>query len=116
MNFDSPNQNNLNDFNNKNMADFANYNCGCPTNNIGCGYNQVINKCFVSDVPHYVNYNTHVVNNCIKRHYIVPTYSTTEETKYFDEYQTMPYQTNNPYQAPQMNYPFQGQINNPFGF
>ncbi|UKI49175.1 MAG: hypothetical protein L6U99_10475 [Clostridium sp.] len=49
------------------MADFANYNCGCPTNNIGCGYNQVINKCFVSDVPHYVNYNTHVVNNCIKK-------------------------------------------------
>ncbi len=110
MNFDNPNQNNLNDFN-KNMAGYANNNYGCPMNNVGCGYNQVINKCFVSDVPHYVNYNTHVVNNCIKRHYIVPTYSTTEETKYFDEYQT-----NNPYQAPQMNYPFQGQINNPFGF
>lgn len=46
---------------------------------------QTVNKCFYEDVPHYVNHHTHVVNNCIKRHYVVPTYSTDEETVYIDE-------------------------------
>lgn len=48
--------------------------------------NQVVNKCFVEDVPYYVNYHTHCVNNVVRRHIQVPTYSTSEETVYYDEW------------------------------
>ncbi len=66
--------------------------CGCT--NGGCqismptysSCNQVVQTCNVQDVPHYVNYNTHIVNNCIKRHINIPTYSTTSENVYVDEY------------------------------
>lgn len=61
------------------------------------GYNQVVNKCYVQEVPHYVNYNTHVVNNCIKKHYVVPTYSQTQETVYVDEYVNQCQNTFNPF-------------------
>ncbi len=59
--------------------------CGCavPT----CQQcNQVVQTCNVQDVPHYINYHTHVVNNCIKRHINIPTYSTSSENVYIDEY------------------------------
>lgn len=65
--------------------------CGCPTATPtyqNC--NQVVNKCYVQDVPHYINYNTHVVNNCVKRHYTVPTYTQTQETVYSEEYVNQP--------------------------
>lgn len=56
---------------------------GCPT----CQQcNQVVQTCNVQDVPHYINYHTHVVNNCIKRHINIPTYSTSTENVYYDEY------------------------------
>ena len=65
--------------------------CGCQ--NV-CPYavptyqqcNQVVHTCNVQDVPHYTNYHTHVVNNCIKRHINIPTYSTSTENVYLDEY------------------------------
>lgn len=64
----------------------------CPTYNC-C--NQVVNKCFYCDVPHYINYNTHTINNCIKRHYNVPTYSNTYETVYLDTYMNNGFENNN---------------------
>lgn len=65
--------------------------CGC---NQGClsavptcqQCNQVVQTCNVQDVPHYINYHTHVVNNCIKRHINIPTYSTSTENVMIDEY------------------------------
>ena len=63
-----------------------------PTSGTGCGCNnvpqcnQIVNKCFYEDVPYYVNYHTHQVNNVIRRHIQVPTYSTSEQTIYYDEW------------------------------
>lgn len=76
------------------QGQMMNYNegsCGCNT---GCptAYptsqqcNQVVQTCNVQDVPHYINYHTHVVNNCIKRHINIPTYSTSAENVMIDEY------------------------------
>lgn len=48
--------------------------------------NQVVQTCNVEDVPHYTNYHTHVVNNCVKRHINIPTYSTTSENVLINEY------------------------------
>lgn len=45
----------------------------------------VVNRYFVTDVPHVCNHHTHIVNNCIKRHYVVPQYTQSEETVYIDE-------------------------------
>ena len=69
----------------------SNNQCGC---NQGClqtipSYqqcNQVVQTCNVQDVPHVINYHTHVVNNCIKRHINVPTYSQSQETVLQDQY------------------------------
>ncbi|MFI3329859.1 MAG: hypothetical protein R3Y05_05165 [bacterium] len=86
--------------------------CGC-----GCQpmpemyYNNIVKKCFVEEVPHVVNYNTHVVNECVKKHITIPKYTTTEETVFIDEYQNTPYQV--PYQTPIMEqYPTQPIQNN----
>lgn len=62
-----------------------------PTSGTGCGcgvpqVNNVVNKCFVEDVPYYVNYHTHQVNNVVRRHIQVPTYSCSEQTVYYDEW------------------------------
>ena len=56
-----------------------------PTQTPSC--NQVVQKCFVEDIPYYVGYNTHVVNNVVRRHIQIPMYSQTQETVYFDEWQ-----------------------------
>ncbi len=82
-----------------------NYNrpCGCGCNpapivpEVCC--NNVVKKCFVEEVPHVINYNTHVVNECVKKHITVPKYTTTEETVYIDEYAFTPMQV--PYQYQQ---------------
>lgn len=64
---------------------------GCGCNNMmpqvlpSC--NQVVQKCFVEDMPYYVGYNTHVVNNVVRRHIQIPVYSQSQETVYFDEWQ-----------------------------
>lgn len=70
------------------MMDSPNSGCGCcpkeaPTMS-NC-YN-VVQTCNVEEVPHYTNYHTHVVNNCIKRHINIPTYSTDSETVIINEY------------------------------
>ena len=51
----------------------------------GCG--QVLQQTCAVDIPYYVNYNTHVVNNVVRRHIQIPVYSQTQETIYFDEWQ-----------------------------
>lgn len=83
--------------------------CGCPT--VAPTYqqcNQVVHTCNVQDVPHYTNYNTHIVNNCVKRHVNIPTYSTTSENVMVEEYvQGQPM-----YQGQQVPYN-QGQFMNP---
>ena len=69
----------------------TNTSCGC---NQGCPQaiptyqqcNQVVQTCNVQDIPHYTNYHTHLVNNCIKRHISVPTYSASQETVLQDQY------------------------------
>ena len=38
-------------------------------------------------MPYYVGYNTHVVNNVVRRHIQIPVYSQSQETVYFDEWQ-----------------------------
>ena len=52
----------------------------------GCG--QVVQQQCTVDIPYYVNYNTHVVNNVIRRHIQIPVYSQTQETVFIDEWQT----------------------------
>lgn len=62
-------------------------NSGCPVAAPTCQQcNQVVQTCNVQDVPHYTNYHTHVVNNCIKRHINIPTYSTSTENVMINEY------------------------------
>ena len=52
----------------------------------GCG--QVLQQTCAVDMPYYVNYNTHVVNNVVRRHIQIPVYTQTQQTVYFDEWQT----------------------------
>ena len=77
-----------------------------PTQNMGCGCganamvqpygqqfvqpgcNQVVEQMSAIDMPYYVNYNTHVVNNVVRRHIQIPVYSQTQQTVYFDEWQS----------------------------
>ena len=49
-------------------------------------YNQVVQTCNVEEIPHYVDYHTHVVNNCLKKHINIPTYSTSYENVWINEY------------------------------
>ena len=63
----------------------------CPNecNNVMPTYqqcNQVVQTCDVEDVPHYINYHTHVVNNMVKRHVNIPTYSQSQENVVVNEY------------------------------
>ena len=62
--------------------------------------NQVVNKCYVQDIPHYTNYHTTVVNNCVRRHINVPTFTQSEEVVVTDQYvdgSPMYYNQNNMY-------------------
>lgn len=77
--------------------------------------NQVVNKCFVQDVPHYINYHTHVVNNCVRRHMNVPTYSMSESVQEFDEFNQAPIAGMPFGQNPGYNTNFTPN-NTPFGF
>ena len=52
----------------------------------GCG--QILEQTCAVDIPYYVNYNTHMVNNVVRRHIQIPVYTQTQETVYFDEWQT----------------------------
>ena len=52
------------------------------------GCNQVVQQTCAVDMPYYVNYNMHVVNNVVRRHIQIPVYTQTQETVYFDEWQT----------------------------
>ncbi len=81
--------------------------CGCPTPpEMFC--NNIVKKCYVEEVPHVVNYNTHVINECVKKHITVPKYTCSEETVVIDEYQTMPMQQPTPFQfQPIMEQPMQ---------
>ena len=67
----------------------SNYNqCGC-NDNVAPTYqqfNQVVQMCDVEDIPHYVNYHTHFVNNMVKRHVNIPTYSQSQENVIVNEY------------------------------
>ena len=69
--------------------------CGCPTAQPTFEQcKQVVQTCNVEEVPHYINYHTHVVNNIVKKHVNIPTYSVSEENILI-EYppaQAMPYQ------------------------
>lgn len=86
-----------------------NYNrsCGCNQPVPEMYYNNVVKQCFVEEVPHVVNYNTHVVNECVKKHITIPKYTCTEETVCIDEYQFSPMQV--PYQYPTFTQPIQTQ-------
>ena len=54
--------------------------CGCPTAQPTFEQcKQIIQTCNVEEVPHYINYHTHVVNNMVKKHINIPTYSMSEE-------------------------------------
>ena len=62
---------------------------GCMSQQVmqpGCS--QVVQQTCAVDMPYYVNYNTHVVNNVVRRHIQIPVYSQTQQTVYFDEWQT----------------------------
>lgn len=61
-----------------------NNNCGCC--NKMEGYNQVVNTCNVEMIPHYTNYHTTHVNNCIKRHVNIPVFTESYETVVTNEY------------------------------
>ena len=74
-----------------------NMGCGCGSNMMSQpfgqqfvqpGCNQVVEQMSAIDMPYYVNYNTHVVNNVVRRHIQIPVYSQTQQTVYFDEWQT----------------------------
>ena len=65
--------------------DGYNQGCGCNTPTYD-NCNQVVQTCNVEEVPHYINYHTHVVNNCVKRHVNVPTYSQSFENRIINEY------------------------------
>lgn len=57
--------------------------CGCMEPKNCCEVVQTYN---VVEVPHYTNYHTHQINNCIKKHINIPVYSTSYENVYIDEY------------------------------
>ena len=48
-----------------------NKSCGC---NQMPSCNQVVETYNVEMIPHYTNYHTTHINNCIKRHINIPTY------------------------------------------
>ncbi len=58
-------------------------------NNCYPGFNNVFQTCEYEDIPNYVNYHTHMINNQIKRHVNIPTFSNSCETRVFHEYDPM---------------------------
>ena len=73
-------------------------------------YNQVVQTCNVEEVPHYINYHTHVVNNLVKKHVNIPTYSTSGENVVINDYAQIPqfvspWQYQQPYYGCQMGMP-----------
>lgn len=78
----------------------------------------VVETTNVEDIPYYTNHHTHIINNCIKRHINIPTYSCDAETVVLDEYvNTNPvyynnttYQNYNPYYNNQMNQEYMGNV------
>lgn len=63
--------------------------CGCKCPTVPPTYQQcyqVVQTCNVEEVPHMINYHTHMVNNCIKKHVNIPTYTVSEESVLFNEY------------------------------
>lgn len=72
----------------KNMNNGCNMGCnmGCMNNCPGDqNYCNVVNKCFVEEIPHTINYHTHVVNTCVKKHIYIPKYTQSEETVIVNE-------------------------------
>ena len=65
------------------------------TENTGCGCNNQLpllqgpcctqTKTFSQYIPQPVNYHTHTINTVIRKRYVVPTYSNSEETVFVDE-------------------------------
>ena len=84
--------------------------CGCNqyvTPSTYQQYNQVVQTCNVEEIPHVIDYHTHVVNNFIKRHVNIPTYSQSYENVVINEYTPVPTMMN----QCQMEQPyFYGQI------
>lgn len=60
--------------------------CGCGGEQPSC-CNNVVHECFVEEVPHVVNYHTHVIKNCVKKHITIPQYTQSEEVIYYDQYE-----------------------------
>ena len=82
----------------------SNTGCGCKCPTAQPTYEQckqIVQTCNVEEIPHYINYHTHIVNNHVKKHINVPTYSMSEENIILNEYPIaqvapipyMPYQT-----------------------
>ncbi len=66
--------------NNKNENNLNPVYCNC------INYVCANNKTYYQDVYHPFNNHTHQVNTVVRRHYYVPTYTTSEETVFVDEY------------------------------
>ena len=60
--------------------------CKCQTMPTFQQCNQVVYTCNVEEVPHFIDYHTHIVNNHIAKHVNIPTYSTSEENVLINEY------------------------------
>lgn len=86
--------------------------CGCQTPTMAPTYqqyNQLVQTCNVEEIPHVIDYHTHVVNNFVKRHVNVPTYSQSYENVLINEYvQAQPMMN----QCPYYQQPYYGQIYN----
>lgn len=63
-----------------NMPGYGNAGCANP-----CGNQNVIQTYEYDDAYQYVNYHTHYINNCIKRNYLVPVYTTSCETRVIEQ-------------------------------
>lgn len=89
----NPNMANMGGMNTMDYVQTQGMGCGCGMGAMNTGLaqsgcNQVVQQTCAVDMPYYVNYNTHVVNNVVRRHIQIPVYSQTQETVYFDEWQT----------------------------
>ena len=58
--------------------------CGCNTPMLQGPYN-IQNKTYTQFVAQPCNFHTHTVNTVIRKKYIVPTYTNSEETVFVDE-------------------------------
>ena len=85
--------NNNNNINNANMlfnnttpinTMSTNTTCGCNTPIMQGPYN-IQNKTYTQFVAQPCNFHTHTINTVIRKKYIVPTYTNSEETVFVDE-------------------------------